>query len=450
MPWLHAHLKDQPTGTSRRLLNYRLKDCMEDVPETVRNLPAGAHVLLDGWPDHWGSGQALPQVSTWPGYLPPPAVLREHRGPQPVHLRLEPVKTGDYAEDADGRACEIATIKLGGREQAILISYAGWRLNDLEGQELPFYVVTLQDRVVYVLSARGVPDPPAAGWAKEPVSPSGVPRVGGATRGTDPPSFIAVDARVPVMKLEWRDGIIEVPVVRLLSNRPPWPGFPRRIEMRAPGARAAFDALKKDLHRHMPDGVRVHGSLGRDGSHELEVEGMEDLERIFREVAATKFIGVARREGRVLDLRGVLERMGHGHRAVTPEDLADRVGFQKDRRREAFLRLFRLWNERDQVLLFTTNGSFMVSVDAHDGNPPWRLWEKPDEGATYLFRPGGPDLERLVAWLGSEDFSRSDLLRKPAMQDAFGFRDRVFHRDGDRELAAWWHDLVDRIGRARR
>lgn len=157
MAWTLARVV-RPEGERWRI-SLRGAERIDHLPDGDALRP-GELVLLEGEPGDWralrGPLHAGPWSSAW-----------RLQALTPEEKRLSPLFSarGDWVIDPDGLPVEHGLLRVGPDSFAHVLSYAGWRLGDLEGQELSFEQYTLEDLQLLVLRAEGCPEPEDAGEA---------------------------------------------------------------------------------------------------------------------------------------------------------------------------------------------------------------------------------------------------------------------------------------------
>jgi hypothetical protein len=213
-------------------------------------------------------------------------------------------------------------------------------------------------------------------------------------------------------------------------------------------SRAEFEAIKRELGKHLPRRIKVVETWGVAGEYTVRADGLEELQRIFEEVSRRSYVRKVARSRTWVDAIQFLQNLpGGGAADDDPEALLSFPELGLGARREAFRRLFLLRSKSSRIQVLP-NRALLVPVDAVDGGPCWWTWERVDVGnATYLFRPASAaELDETLAWLVRE-MRREALLTDSDLQRRASFICRVYHLDGDEELDRWWHALLGRLGR---
>lgn len=426
-PCLYALLLDAP-GLRLRLLSYRAEEREEQVPGSLAWAPQGTPVLLRGRPYEW-RGVLRAIFTRWKD---PPSVEALRAG-RVATVRVSPrdVRGGQCSADALGRACELGDHESDAHGAVGVVSYAGWRLEDLPATEVDAIVTVVGAQVYYVIPSRSVPEVLVA------PEPSGRPvAVGGAVvkAPPPPPAERPLDVTVPLERVHFLDGSLTV----FIEDVGP-------LQIAEPRSRHEFEAIKPDLKKHLPAGVRVTGTLRRGGRHRVAIADLGALDEIFRVARRTEYLQRISRERRWMGAREVLRELGEepeGAGVLTIPELG------LDRRGEAFARLFRLRDPSREVQI-QPNEAMLVPVPATDGGPAFWVWEMVEEGnATYLFRPRTQAMAaHLFEWLGAPQMSRRELLESGELREKVGFVARVIHREVDEPLDAWWERLCAALGR---
>ncbi|MCB9761158.1 MAG: hypothetical protein H6739_15060 [Alphaproteobacteria bacterium] len=130
------------------------------VPRPPQALRKGDAVLMAFTELGWGRICGPLRCSPWPEGLPEPEQLCAAPGSETRPLRI--AVRGDWVRDPSGRVCERALLRTKKGELVPLLSYAGWRLGDLEGQDVELVRYAVVDgQALYVLTEDTPVTPPA-------------------------------------------------------------------------------------------------------------------------------------------------------------------------------------------------------------------------------------------------------------------------------------------------
>jgi hypothetical protein len=427
MPCMFARVIDEPGDGEERMLLYRNEEHLEVVPESIRQVPRGTLVFLWGHPGDWSRGSTLVGGATWPPDLPGPEVLRENldRVAHPMDLRTS--TDGQWALDPRGFPCELGRIRLARGRTGRLVSWAGWRLSQLYGSPVVLHRAVVEEQEVWILPPGAVPRPPVDRYPEPAGSVGDGNDIGGASRNVGGVGGRLLDARVPLDELTLCDGEVAAELKGI-----------GRVVAKAPTSKAVFDPLKRELAEITRCKVRIYGYLYAGGASALQATGLDGLSDVFRRAQVKQFVRQSEVSPGVVDVGRLRATLGGGGSGEDIWDIEE-LGLQK--RREALRRVFGLWNERDDVLLFQEVG-MLVPVDAADRGPPWLVWEMLAKNrATYLFKPSAEQRAQLLAWLTDPDRRWLDIIQQRSLRDELGFVKRVLHSDGDQVLERWWRDL---------
>jgi hypothetical protein len=411
----------------------------------AEQLPAQAMVLLEGRGDTYVEAHPV-SVSRWFSNLPSfgdlPATGRSER----VTLAHRLSSHGTWTVDPSGLPCELG--RFGQRLEGVVMNFSGWRLQDIQHLEVEVYAVVVGTWEVLLIA----PDAVQVGTLKtNPPPPPEPPRrqqsvwLGPASQRVvlakpipaDPPPKPAPASDLGTHRLQFR--LVEL---TFQEGSLCFSALGRRFEHPTAISRAVFEPLKAAVARDVPF-VRAT-VLVESGSHRvLSVDGLEDLERLFKRVRFNGWqTGVLATPG-MQDLEEVLESM--------PTETPDR--FQELCSLEAFGMSSRAWalrelygiRDQSRATGILPGKSLLFPVRATDAGATWFVWETFDnDRATYVFRPKDEvTLSRLTDWL-SADGRREVLLGSDALQQELGYVRRVFHRHED-----WWSRVRVALGLSR-
>lgn len=159
MAWMLARLVEAEGECWRLILRGDQQLCRLPIEAELR---PGDLVLLQGEPGDWRAVQGPLHAGSWPAELP-----RDLAALNPEDKRLNPLFSarGDWLIDPAGQPCEHGLLRVGAETFAHVLSYAGWRLGDIEGEEARFERYTLGEAELLVLRAEGAPPPRDEGEA---------------------------------------------------------------------------------------------------------------------------------------------------------------------------------------------------------------------------------------------------------------------------------------------
>ncbi len=282
---LYALLLKEP-GEHRRL-SYRCGEHKEMLPSHLRGLPANSAVLLTGAPGRWDDGAHV-GLTLW-ALQPSRKALRDGTLDRRT-LRLQPTRDGVWSSDADGRACELGECNSPEYGPVGIINYAGWRLADLTGPDIEIFVSKISENChYYVIPARSID----ASWGASERHRHTV--IGTSTAHLAAQAITPVDYVVMIDEIEFFDLVLRV---RLPNGR--------SADISEPRSLRAFDAIKSDLRRHFPEGIRIVGATVEDEEDEecnLQVHDIETLDLIFKKAQPTAYLHQVVRKARWVPAR---------------------------------------------------------------------------------------------------------------------------------------------------
>ena len=447
MPFLLARLQ-RLLSTTRRYMFYRGTVHEDDVSEEVASLAEGEVVLLWGSSPPWRKANIV-QTLPWPDLKHPRELWETRERSMEVVVQQTLSSFGAWHVDPRGVPCEIG---IGARTSNIkyVVNYAGWRIADFPPIALRVWECPLPVGMLWLVPPDSVPESVLQDESPPPRRPLRLRNESLPERRPPPPlTFLSaetqhnarprpepqpehVDERVPYRNLHFADHRVVVTL-----------GQAYGVEMES--SRGIYSALIDQLAAENPEGPRVVGNIWPSGAHNLEIP---ELETVFAKLEYHTFVHQAARKRRWLDGNQLTSMAGCPATKLDELLLHPELGLTN--RVEAFRLLFSLRDPSLSVQILPGD-DVVVPVAAEDGGPHWYLWEKVETNhATYLFRPQDEETrKRMLGWIGLDKRGkRANLLVTPSLQRSIGFEKRAIHKGIETDLAGWWRDICQALGRS--
>ncbi len=471
MRMILAKLGESRSDGAREIL-VRDRHLIIDDFDDIKSLSPSSLVLLHGDSHPWHMA-SCPRTVEWPlDELGSPEDLWTNQQRRQEIAPAEIVSvTGRYSLDPRGKPCELGPARRSGPYRYVL-NYAGWRLADIQQLVVDAYVCKAPAGLVLVIPPSSIDHPraakkraPTASAAQagvappsDDVAPSQLLSPGGGSRRAaeryqSPPRSTARDdgpraaeAHQPVhepfstqrsfAQLTFHHGYITTRVNG------------KTITIESAISRAVFNDTRPFFDELQPDGIRIRWRFTNGEVELVDTQGLETLDRLFREARYRAYIERYASSSRWIDADKLATANPAAPPGATAEDLISVPEFFEKRRSIAICRLLAIRdNERKTWVL--PRRAFIVPIRAIDSQLRWYAWETVDHDyATYLFRPRSDDeREHMLSWTRDTTRKRQELLRDRSLQGRLGYCARVYHYDDDDEaLGRWWRNLCKAIG----
>lgn len=452
MAWMLARLVEAEGERWRLITRGHEQLCHLPIEPDLR---PGDLVLLQGEPGDWRAVQGPLHAGSWPAEIPRELAALDHED-----KRLNPLFSarGDWLIDPAGHPCEHGLLRVGAETFAHVLSYAGWRLGDIEGEDARFERYTLGEAELLVLRADGAPPPRDEGEAlpryplprfeeaapaattwpaappPAPVAPKPAPSQLTLTPsppiGPPTPRQAADELDVQVFFSELKFGAGEVDVC-----------LPRHGQVRAvaPWSFPELDALKADVAKLLQPRAFVHVH----GPAEARVaDEPPELYRYFEQARWSAFEATIAVSEQWVDLDKIREHLPQSEQ--DDATLLRRATFGVEGRVEALKVLFALRVAGQPTIVLPKRGVLFVVSPPSSGQlmpPMYVVWESIEEGnATYIFHwKGEPAFAKIQTFTQQPDWRNQLRKKNPNVSAELGFSEKIIHKaSGDEDPFISW------------